>query len=778
MTQLIEKYPSVKINSQIPSFFRKDGKLLLQFIRYYYEWLEEYENTIYVARRLKEYSDVDTIPDKFFDFLKNEFMQGLPDDILADQRTLLKNIKDFYKSKGSEKSFRLLFRILYNEEIEFYYPGKDILRVSDGRWIKEKSLKTNIIADPSQMEDFLEIRGSTSGATARIDRYLQYFEDFAEVFEIFLNNVNGTFVQDELILAKDTGDVIAKITSDGVYEYPGKYIGTNGFLSSDKYIQDSYYYQEYSYEIISNKPLAEYEVPVKELVHPAGSKMFGKTKFSIDINESSDLKVLLQPTIQLPVTDLNLYADASLTLWYNVEFDSSLNISRKIDFNENTYPSATGRGRVSIINDSNLAEWRFVPMQRYAKLPVKYMGSNRVLIGNPFFDQYPAANTAFLSEFSAGAIMTLNGFESKATIKEIYYDWLALLASPYADDFVNESFIFQNINSIETTTILANNSIVFDFRNNMFDYYGNELSPAFSIKSDSRSTSASYSYANGWITTKAAFAPRYVADERGILIENSATNLISSDTHFTTGWTKTNSTAGTVFVKGIDQVANSATNFMETNASGNHYLQHSFPSQSNNTVFSWGTYVKPNGRTKCRLELQGKNTARNSYVDVDLSTNSKTFVGSSGIAVSNNYANGWTRITVNNFDIGSGANTAYFRIYNKDASGNLSYTGDNTKGLVLCAPQVETKSKISEFTYSTKNADVVSFNMLNGTYVRCVYNETDDLINIGLETVTNENLTIDSAKTNGEYISKMVFYDTSSFANSEIALNFYETLLM
>ena len=62
-------------------------------------------------------------------------MADIPENMLTDKRLLLKRIKDLYTSKGSQKSYDLLFRILYNQDIDFYYPGEDILRASDGRWV-------------------------------------------------------------------------------------------------------------------------------------------------------------------------------------------------------------------------------------------------------------------------------------------------------------------------------------------------------------------------------------------------------------------------------------------------------------------------------------------------------------------------------------------------------------------------------------------------------------------------------------------------------------------
>ena len=57
----------------------------------------------------------------------------------------------------------------------------------------------------------------------------------------------------------------------------GKYRGINSLLGEDlNRIQDSYYYQDYSYEIRVGQSLATYINDIKKAVHPAGFQLFGK----------------------------------------------------------------------------------------------------------------------------------------------------------------------------------------------------------------------------------------------------------------------------------------------------------------------------------------------------------------------------------------------------------------------------------------------------------------------------------------------------------------------
>ena len=79
------------------------------------------------------------IDNQFF----NNFAPFIPTNILANPITVLKHSKDFYRSRGSEKSIRFLTRVLFNKESEVFYPKDNILQASGGNWYVEKSLNIN-----------------------------------------------------------------------------------------------------------------------------------------------------------------------------------------------------------------------------------------------------------------------------------------------------------------------------------------------------------------------------------------------------------------------------------------------------------------------------------------------------------------------------------------------------------------------------------------------------------------------------------------------------------
>ena len=203
----ITKKISTTINHQVPDFVRADAPLFKSFVEGYYEFLEQANNALDASRNLLNYQDIDTSIDKYAEYLRREIIPDFPRNTLANTHFLLKNAKDLYTSRGSEKSYQLLFRALYNQEIEIYDPGESILRASDGRYVKENSIR---VGDPAlgNTQTLLgtNITGLSSGATAKVERINRTTESGFIVQELFLSGISGDF--QDLELVRNSGNTV------------------------------------------------------------------------------------------------------------------------------------------------------------------------------------------------------------------------------------------------------------------------------------------------------------------------------------------------------------------------------------------------------------------------------------------------------------------------------------------------------------------------------------------------------------------------------------------
>ncbi len=214
---------SALISEQLPSFVRQDHTRLTEFMEAYYEWMEQKSGTVYSTAVLQDYSDIDTSISDFISHFRNQYLENFPVRLAYDQKTksavdekrLLKRIKEFYRAKGTEKAYKLLFRILHDTEIvQFYYPQTDIVKSSSGVWITDKSLKVSF-TNPEiwNIKDKTITQTSDSGqfiGSAIVRDIKQYNTANASVAELFIDEVNGIFRTDRVTI--DVGGNTASFT--------------------------------------------------------------------------------------------------------------------------------------------------------------------------------------------------------------------------------------------------------------------------------------------------------------------------------------------------------------------------------------------------------------------------------------------------------------------------------------------------------------------------------------------------------------------------------------
>lgn len=443
------------IANQVPEFVREDYPTFIAFIEAYYEYLDQQ------GVDLRSLRDLDTTIDGFIQYFKKELAVNLPAGISVDERFVLQHIKDQYLAKGSEGSFKLLFRLLYNKNVTLNYPGRQMLRASDGRWQQDVSLFVKVSLGTPDLVDgklvdivkpnrtFKILVDRRQYVEVEIDRVVQLSPDVYELFidrkffgdievgdqirykEVFagtivsttsklkivgagtgfkagqlfeLKNGNGvrtivkitrvdnnggilsaefikfgigydtdftlninstndyyTSTNDSLLSSVTitpgavrvtealrgfseqgfinkadyafTFTTIGGITTqefyfDGTYcgevlreysvearagvqvsveqdanlkvslgalaKYPGYFSSNDGFLDDAIFIQDSKYYQAFSYVLKIDERLASYKTAVKTMVHPSGTALFGEFEISNNFDISVDLESLVK----------------------------------------------------------------------------------------------------------------------------------------------------------------------------------------------------------------------------------------------------------------------------------------------------------------------------------------------------------------------------------------------------------------------------------------------------------------------------------------------------
>ena len=494
------------VSTQVPEFVRSDYQSFVAFLEAYYEYLET------TQQNLEDLRDLDKTLDSFVRYFKDELAGKLP-YTAVDPRFLMEHIKEHYGAKGSESSYKLLFRILFGKEVSVDYPAKQMLRASDGKWNQDVSIFCKILTgDPNDpVGKLVDLVTPTKIIRVLVDRR-QYVELEVDrvvkiadgVYEYFIDrrffgnisvgdriryrdDVNGIYFTAEILSTTATLEVqkpgsgfkvgglynirnfngngsIMKVVSvnstggilqaqfikygigyttdftttlsattgqdvagtagttiqridqslgggntlvnlsitdrmdgfsetgtinmtdywttyaDGSYvgqvmrefgisnvdatavtsdpaiikctlgplaKYPGYYINNDGFLDDAIFIQDSRYYQAFSYVIKIDEALNNYKTAVKNLIHPAGMAIFGE----YDIRNEFDVSESLESLIKI----LNINSKDTVV---TSEPGLALDLTRT-----NPYYNITKYFDDQSINSDGLVEGNYVTMQ-------------------------------------------------------------------------------------------------------------------------------------------------------------------------------------------------------------------------------------------------------------------------------------------------------------------------------------------------------------------------------------------------------------------------------
>ena len=112
------------------------------------------------------------------------------------------------------------------------------------------------------------------------------------------------------------GDGRAKANAafaNGLIEFNGFYLNSDGFVSADKVLQDGHIYHNFSYVIQSNKDLADYKSSLKNIAHPSGlipiSKRIISTEFNTGTTDIPYVHLIKPPNPASNVQIANSYSN-------------------------------------------------------------------------------------------------------------------------------------------------------------------------------------------------------------------------------------------------------------------------------------------------------------------------------------------------------------------------------------------------------------------------------------------------------------------------------------
>jgi hypothetical protein len=183
---------SLLVAQQVPEYVSDEYPLFVSFLEAYYEFMENAQSTqkndvMTLSKNMRYISDVDASIGAFERSFFSNFASLFPRDVKINKDMLIKNVLPLYVSRGNEKSFKLLFRMLFGDEVNVLLPKNNILRVSDGKWILDNLLKLET-----------DVRSIYTGNGTEKTFYLAQQVNVDEV-QIYVNDVLKTIDTDYTI---------------------------------------------------------------------------------------------------------------------------------------------------------------------------------------------------------------------------------------------------------------------------------------------------------------------------------------------------------------------------------------------------------------------------------------------------------------------------------------------------------------------------------------------------------------------------------------------------
>ena len=194
----IEKKIAPLIEQQFPSFYRDEGANFVAFVKAYYEWMESSNNALYQAKRLTDYRDIDTTTDAFIVYFKEKYLKNIQFDVASNKELLVKNSLDLYRSKGTQQSIDLFFKLVYGTSADVKYPAEKVLRLSDGVYEKPEYLEVTYAPENVNYVG-KQVVGQLSGAKAFVEKFIRRKAGYGWVNLLYISGRSGNFRNGEVI---------------------------------------------------------------------------------------------------------------------------------------------------------------------------------------------------------------------------------------------------------------------------------------------------------------------------------------------------------------------------------------------------------------------------------------------------------------------------------------------------------------------------------------------------------------------------------------------------
>lgn len=189
------------VKYQIPQHLREDKEQLTKFLQYYYNWCEQSGQPGEFLNNLIYYKDVDHASHFFADLVWGYYTKVFPEFASADKTVLVKNVREFFRAKGTFPSYQFVMQAIFNEEVSVEWLSNKVFRASANEFNRDCLISIDIGPEDTQEEGFVACLGMTltqpfTRAKGKIERVTNHIFNKRKIQVINLNDktVRGRFL--------------------------------------------------------------------------------------------------------------------------------------------------------------------------------------------------------------------------------------------------------------------------------------------------------------------------------------------------------------------------------------------------------------------------------------------------------------------------------------------------------------------------------------------------------------------------------------------------------
>lgn len=166
------------LEHRLPEFVRESYPNFVSWIKDYLTWLEQDENFLRIIEDWRQNNEPSNNAEPYITAILKDLGFEAGQGLYVTKDVLLHTLRDFYLARGSEASFRWLFRVLFNADVEIRYPRLEMLIPSyaeygERHFIFTSALNRNTEAFESALAYIRENGGVLDGVTSGAESNIQ-----------------------------------------------------------------------------------------------------------------------------------------------------------------------------------------------------------------------------------------------------------------------------------------------------------------------------------------------------------------------------------------------------------------------------------------------------------------------------------------------------------------------------------------------------------------------------------------------------------------------------